>query len=720
MSSVIARSWARGEALARARTSSRRPALIAFALYLLFAIVITWPFALHPQTTLFGVIGGDLTGQIAFYQQLADAGRPPFLPWTNPDVAVPTGVTSTWAVHAASAPGLTVMWLLTMAVGGVAMNGLFVLSSFVGSAFAMFLFARWFTGNAPAAFVAGLGFGFAPYVFATASQQLGSGWLLVLLTWRIFVAFERPTTRNAIWAALAMALTLLWVQYWILIGAVWWATLAVCCLFLAWRRGGFGAQLKVHALVGVTVVVVLGAGLALGRAGEGEVLPNRGTTDLYLFSARPLMYVVPSPHHPLVGGETEPFLLERFDGNPGPPLRAAYNPIYLGLVISGLALLGLWAIWARRRDPLRRRERDVAVCLAIAGVVALAFSAPPTIGVLGQSIPMPNRFVAEFTTAFRTTARFGYNVELAACALAAVALAWLLARRSTRVAAAAVAVAAFAVAVDGWARVPPGTTRFTVPETLEALAREPAGTVAFYPLIPANQSPSEVVFYQHFFKQPTLNGYLQNTRGEVHAVALANLMDPRVPQELARRGVRYVVARRDGEHYKLPYGEGHSPFDQATPPRGLEPVTSDAYGALYRVTAAPATSSVSADDGFSLPVFDPGLAIGKGYAQWLWGPSGRMVVEADCDPCSGTLEFQAASYAQGRTLTVTDAATGRVVARRRVEPAAARVRVPLRFSRQTELRLTVDPPGQAAPEILLPHNDTFSLLVWTPEFKRSR
>lgn len=713
MSSVIARSWARREALPGARMSPRLAAVVAFALYLVFALAITWPFVLHPQSTLFGITGGDLTGQIAFYQQLADAGRPPFLPWTNPDVAFPEGSPNQWQVHAASAPGITVMWLLALVFGGVAMNGLFVLTSFVGTAFAMFLFARWLTGSAAAAFVAGLAFGFAPYVFATASQQLGSGWLLVLLTWRIFVAFERPTTRNALWAALAMVLTLTWVQYWLLIGTVWWASLAACCLVLAWRRGGLRDQLKVHVLIGVITVVILGVGLVLSRSGDGTAIPDRGTTDLYLFSARPLMYAVPSPWHPLFGEETRPWLLERFSGSAGPPLRAAYNPIYLGLVVTFLGLAGLVVAWLRRR-VLSRRQRDVVIGLVVAGVVALAFSAPPTIGAFGQTIPLPNKFVGEFTTAFRTTARFGYNVELVVCALAAVALAAALSRwRSAVWAPVVVALVSVAVAVDGWARVPPGTTRVAVPPSIEALADEPAGAVAFYPLAPAAQSASEPIFYRHYFQHPIINNARAGSREEMYKLTLGDLKDPRVPQELARLGVHYAVAVK---RMNFPAGK---PWEQP-PVRGLELVKEDADAVLYRVTAAPATSAVYGDSGFSIPIHDRGYLNGKRYAQWLFGESGTLVVDADCDPCEGTVELLAASYAQGRTLTFTDAATGAVVARRRVEPYPQRLRVPVRFSRRMELRLTPDPPGQLAAEIYVPNHETFSVVVSDGEFKPAR
>src|SRR5215510_1947195 len=61
-------------------------------------------------------------------------------------------------------------------------NALF-LSTFALSGLGMFLFARELTGSAPAAFVAGLAYAFAPYRFSNLShlQVLSSAWMPFVL-----------------------------------------------------------------------------------------------------------------------------------------------------------------------------------------------------------------------------------------------------------------------------------------------------------------------------------------------------------------------------------------------------------------------------------------------------------------------------------------------------------------------------------------------------------
>src|SRR5215210_4737979 len=48
------------------------PTAAAFAAYLAFSLSVTWPWVTDPTGTVYGVIGGDLTSNIAGLQQYAE------------------------------------------------------------------------------------------------------------------------------------------------------------------------------------------------------------------------------------------------------------------------------------------------------------------------------------------------------------------------------------------------------------------------------------------------------------------------------------------------------------------------------------------------------------------------------------------------------------------------------------------------------------------------
>ena len=124
----------------RVRRAGERvgPAPLAFAAYLAFALFITWPWVLDPADTLYGVVG-DLTSNVAGFQQLAEERQAPFLPGRLTEINAPEGVTNNWALHVAAFGSSTTLWLLSLAIGSVAAHGVVAVSGYTLSAFAMFL-----------------------------------------------------------------------------------------------------------------------------------------------------------------------------------------------------------------------------------------------------------------------------------------------------------------------------------------------------------------------------------------------------------------------------------------------------------------------------------------------------------------------------------------------------------------------------------------------------
>jgi hypothetical protein len=654
------------------------PTLSASLLYLAFAVAVTWPLALHPQSTIFGHVGSDLTGSIGRFQEFVASDQVPFLPGRMHGVDAPEGLPTTWALDLAAFPNIVIQWMLTIAFGAIAANGLLALAAFTGCAVSMFLLVRWVTGHAGVAVIAGLAFGFWPWVFSTATQALGHGWVFVLLLWRALVVIERPTARNGLLMGLAAALCILWFQYWILIGGLFYACLAIAALLAAAARRQIRRQLRAQLSgFGVIVAVVVFLAVLAGAASPGEV-PERPESDAYVYAARPLMYVLPHPENPVLGEWSQSIVANRYDGfTPDSP---AYANIYLGWTMVALALVGL--AWLARRLVRDRRaaldDRAVVAGLASAsiGLVAFLFSLPPRISMLGLIVPMPEEVITHATTAFRVTHRFALVVMLGVCILAALGLRGLLVGRSALFGAAVIALLAVVVPLDLWGRQVHDPKRIVDPMLYSELEHEPPGIVAVYPLGP--DSDNFAVFYRPAHDKPVLNGY--RTGSETHPVKgdLQFLRDPTTPPRLAALGVRYVVVRAEGASQPW-QPHPHERF------LGLRKILSTRDGTSFRVVAKPATAVVSFGPGFSAPEWS-----GRGFLRWMLAQKARIDVQGDCDACDGQVRLTAASFARGRTLSVRDEA-GTLLARRDVRTAPTTISFKARFRRRASFFLSTEP-----------------------------
>ena len=163
-----------------------------------------------------------------------------------------------------------ILWLLGLLFGATASYFLFTLFGYVLSGAAMFLLTRRFTESTWIALIAGWAFAFFPFAVLGGTQhpQFVHSWLFVLLAWRMLVLSERPTVRNGILLGGATALTFFWTPYFVLLGAVLYAMLALCSIGFAARGGRMRAQLPAHAV---------GAAISLAALIAVALLATHGT-----------------------------------------------------------------------------------------------------------------------------------------------------------------------------------------------------------------------------------------------------------------------------------------------------------------------------------------------------------------------------------------------------------------------------------------------------------
>jgi hypothetical protein len=688
-------------ALARA---SRRPLelVLALAIYLGFACYFTWPLITDLAHTIYGA-PGDPYGTMAFFRELVAHHHNPFLPGTISQFNAPEGQPIPWSRDLASMPGVLALYLLTAAFGPTAAYGLYALLGYTLTGVVTFLFVRRLTKSAWAALIAGWAFAFYPYAIVNGQGHDDNiyGWVLVLGVWRMVELMKHPSRRNAVLAGVAVVFGMWWSAYFILLGGVTYVAAAVGSLVVAWRAGRLREALGPQAITASIVVVFLGflGLLATGPEGNSAGVRVNGLQEFNTYAARPLEYLLPDAQSPLFGADTAHYLETHIHGS-----NFAEATLYVGVSVILLALVAFWAFVRRKLTP---GLGGAVLLLSLVTVAALITSAPPEVKVLGVLIPFPSHFIAQVTSTWRVYARFVIVVMLGLSVLAGVGLHVLTRGRVWWVQIVILLCASVAVPLDLWGRLAGRTNSLSpAPSIYKALASQPQGLVAEYPLTPVGDNNYGDVFFQNVYEKPMINGYLEGTAEERRALSLANPSDPATGPRLAALGVRYVIVD------SVPPGYGLLP--PGKPGRGFRLLYQEPYGNLYLVTAKPSGPALPAVGG----AFGDDEAIASGTFNWLEQPRGTIELAGGCEQCRGVLAMTMTSFARPRTVVVS-LDSGRVLARR-VVAGPTRVAIPLEFARHTSVHLEAIPgPQSIAKTIDSPDPRSVSVRVGNLEFTRS-
>lgn len=662
--------------LARARRGPLE-LVLAFGIYLGFACYFTWPLVTDLSHIFYGA-AGDPYGTMAFYRELVAHNHNPFLPGTISQFNAPEGQPIPWTRDLASMPGVGTQYLLTTVFGTIPANGLYALMGYTLTGVVTFAFVRHLTRNVWAALIAGWAFSFYPYAILNGQGHDDNiqGWVLVLGIWRMVELMRRPSRRNAILAGMAVVFGMWWSPYFILLGGVAYVAAAAACLVVAWHAGRLRGAIGPQAITAAIVVVFLGfLGLlsTTGPSGNSLGVRTNGVEEFNTYSARPLEYVLPDAQSPLFGGDTAHYLATHIHGS-----NPSEATLYVGITTILLALIA-FAAFVRRK--LERGLGGAVLLLSLVVVAALVTSAPPEVRLLGTLIPFPSHFISQITSTWRVYARFVIIVMLGLSVLAGIGLHALTRGRVWWVQVAILLCASVAVPLDLWGRLVGRTNTIETPHVYAALAREPFGLVAQYPLTPSGYNLYDELFFQNAGGKPLINGYPEGTAEERRALSLANLAESSTASRLATLGVRYIVVESTPPSYGL--------ASPGKPGRGFRLLFEEPYANLYLVTAKPSSSALAADgEGFSVNETTP-----TGNFSWMVQPRGTIEVAGACTHCSGVLTMTLISFARPRTVVVSTVG-GRVLAQRSVT-GPTRISVPLEFSGHTAVNLKATPGPQS-------------------------
>lgn len=285
------------------RSRTRKNILIAGG-YLLLTIILTYPVILQLHSHIAGFPGED------------NLQWRWFLWWFKHSILVLQTPVSNVSLLYAPLEGQQPLYLITSytpalalpitLLGGATLSfNLTFLLSFALSAYTTYLLAYYLVGHRPAAFVAGLIFGFYParfgYAVGTFLGQLTTYFLPVYVL-TLFMLTRRPTRRRLVLAVLVLTgLCLTWPLH-VAYGVIIVTTIFLLFQLIIWfRRPETRYQIKNYTLVfGLAFVLLIGFYLPLLKtvlAGDSSFGRDTILTD---FSVDLLAFISPSNHHPIL------------------------------------------------------------------------------------------------------------------------------------------------------------------------------------------------------------------------------------------------------------------------------------------------------------------------------------------------------------------------------------------------------------------------------------
>lgn len=624
---------------ARVSSSGSAAVIAGLLLYALWAVNVTWPLVTLLDDGVLGGIG-DQTGGVAALREWMQVGAVPFLPGRIPDFGAPEGIPVEWGVNLVSWSSTLPIWIFALAFGPFAGFSLTNLLAFIlGGVFAQLLVTR-LTASRAAGIIGGFAFAFTPYAVTKVAThpQLGHGWPLALLAWRMVAVAQAPTWRNVAAASGAAVVVLSYTPYFLLIGGVLLATCMALTLAYGARIGAFRVHLftqTVIAMIAALYVAVL-AIFTLGRGGGS--LRHHAPEEFTTYAARPAEYVVPYARGGIFGDTFLPYLAANQHGS-----NFSETTLYLGVVVLALAAAALIAaVGGWLPNDLKRP----ALAGLVVAVVAFVWSLPPQLRVGIVELPAPIAILGEITSTWRVMSRFVVLVSLGMTVLAAVGLVAIMRSRG-RILGTGIAVLALAgVMLDFTWR--PGVTELgEAPEVYGLLREEPRGVVAQYPLLPAGFGDSSPILWQDAHGHPLLNGYIEGSPNEARAASLYYLNAPATARGLASIGVKHVIVPDSPDAYAGTMHPGQ-------PGDGFRFVAKGRYynatASIYMVTATPDAGVAYLYSGGSPysegPLDDP--------FRWTTEEQARIVVDTPMcgDPCLGRLQMRLSSPANRRVLTI--------------------------------------------------------------------
>lgn len=519
-----------------------------FGLYLLIALAVTWPLALHLGSALGGVDGRDSL-QLAwlgwwFKKSVVGLGQSPA---EATYLYYPLNVHFPLLQCFVSVP--TLYLPLNLLCGATTAYDVAFILSFALAGLTAYLLCYRLTGQVWAAFVGGLIFAFYPNRLGQAT----AGHLLLINSYPapLYLLFllllcRRPTVKRAFlcgFTAAWLALTHPSHAAYFLIPAT-----ALAALFWPGRLGTFSPP-TARSLSHLALAAIIAGLLLLPSYGPlvwGRSLSYLDVSDDLSHATDLLAFFGPSPYHPLLNAlGLVPGFVKNIIGS---PREMEERLAYLGIVPLALAFLGVKSSGRRGLFWL-----TLALCAAL-----LALGPVLKIGGEVTKIPLPYSLLSAlpFYEWGRTPGRFNETVMLSLGVLASYGAARLLRRRAG---VALVTALSALILLEYLVVFPFPLGAQTRPAYYYELSRQPiGGGILDLPIVGTRRGSNYAMYYQTIHEHPIVGGYLY--RDPPQTVEMAEFVDrlvsPAPPADiipypspaerrsaLASMGIEQVIAR---------------------------------------------------------------------------------------------------------------------------------------------------------------------------------
>lgn len=387
---------------------------IVFVLYIALAFVFTLPHSIHPTRSLLGR-GGDNYLHAWFLWEFARAvahGQNPF--HTNL-ILYPIGANLAWATTDILGQIMAVPFSLSL--GPILTYNFSLVLQLALAAFFARLLCKHVCGDAAAATIGGMVFGFSPFLLAHARGHLS---LVTAFPLPVYVlALGRlldkkdPSWKDGALLGLALALVAIANYEYALI------FLLLTLVILAIDLGGVGLpmlkRLWMPLLTSAAVCLFCLAPILLMMLKDYSVTKPASLQEAKSFSADAFGFFVPSPEQFLFGHYVRELPAQFFVGPGG-----IEGIEFLGFSVLIFAVIGCWVA--------RGNQRRWAGRALVAGILFALISLGPTIHILGRSsslLPAPAAPLYKLSVMrfLREPARLSIVTILCASLLASIGLA---------------------------------------------------------------------------------------------------------------------------------------------------------------------------------------------------------------------------------------------------------------------------------------------------------
>lgn len=440
---VILRAWAELRAIRYFLRGTIAEYLLVGMLFFVLTLVYTDFVLFHGTQKLF--IEGPGDGTAGFlWLTFASNDNGGFLGNTDL-INYPLGANLTNPTYITYIAQLMPLLLLGKIVGPVLALNLVTYFAFISCGVLMYWLMKGITGNWIISIFSAYAATFVPYHIINSSSHLSyifSG-VFVMIFAALYGLMRGPSIVRAVVLGLVLALAFYTDGYFILLASVFVLNLLVGYLLyvlITYRSGKIDylwTRVKyLSAAAGVLLVALLPmAYVQLTQSDniESSLATARGSiiSEIEVYKAKPMDFIVPSVHHPLLMESPEFQQLQKYKNSRS---NAMENTLYIGFTLIALAafasvMVGLYYV-LRKRSALaamapEKREKIVlltVVCLS-AMPLFLIWMVGIDIAILGYRIPMPPGILVDFGIAlWRVYARMFLPLHILIVIMAGVGL----------------------------------------------------------------------------------------------------------------------------------------------------------------------------------------------------------------------------------------------------------------------------------------------------------